>query len=172
MLPCSIFSCHNWCTSVTVDDFFSYNVSSGLADDVELPSPMDLKDTRVPCTTYTTMDGSGKMKRMLMITNGVGNAADKLGQDKLGFIYDIESETWVNTLDTLTSYAGGQLLNIEGGELVLINPKAEDDEGRTFRFNHQNPEWEEYDSKMNLICPFDAEKLATAVCPMYLTDPV
>eukprot|EP00091_Calanus_sinicus_P021065 TRINITY_DN6067_c0_g1_i4.p1 TRINITY_DN6067_c0_g1~~TRINITY_DN6067_c0_g1_i4.p1 ORF type:complete len:586 (+),score=185.77 TRINITY_DN6067_c0_g1_i4:106-1758(+) len=136
--------------TLTADNFFSYNVSDGVADDLELPPATKLHKNRLPCSTYTTMDESGNLKRMLMITNVVRDTADMQGQDKLGFLYDIESKTWVPTTITLTSYVGGQLLNIEGGDLVLINPKAEDSEGRTFRFNHQNLGWEEYGTKMNL----------------------
>merc|ERR1719500_992022 len=111
------------------DQFFSYNLSSGLADDLVVDFP---RNAAVPCVLYRSSD-SGIMAEKLMVANGID---------------DIDSKAW--TSDSQTSFTSGHLINIEGGEVLRISMESGTAEGRTFHYNPVNHSWELYDSKMSI----------------------
>jgi len=137
---CSVGISSDTILTLTEDNFFSYNVTSGSGDDMTLE--MDLKDYKVPCTLYTS-DG----RRKMLVTNAFATSVG--GNDEYkgarSFIYDVESQAWSNTAETPSFFPDGQLVTMEGGNIILINP-TEQDSLRTLRYTPSNSQWENFES--------------------------
>jgi len=119
------------------EHFFSYNISSGIPEDLTVPFERSLK---VPCALYMS-----EGKETLMVENVID---DKDAIELSGYIYDIETKTW--TKDSQTSFATGHLVNIDGGNMVRISLRSETDEGRAALYNSETKSWEAYGTSMTL----------------------
>ena len=119
------------------EHFFSYNISSGIPEDLTVPFERSLK---VPCALFMS-----EGKETLMVENVID---DKDGIELSGYVYDMETKVWA--MDSQTSFTTGHLVNIDGGNIARISLRSETNEGRAALYNLETKSWEGYGTSMTL----------------------